>query len=140
MKNLLLSFTLGAGCLISHQTYAQNLDGNTLYVDAVINLQQSMPRKATIDGKRIYSVDSDHICSITVTMGSSRQYQFSLVTWPEKGHIDDAGYSEFILKDTDNKPHILRTDKIKGKRFLASMKNLITNCQKSTQKNKFNDS
>ena len=140
MKNLLLSFTLGAGCLINHQTYAQNLDGNTLYVDAVINLQQSMPRKATIDGKRIYSVDSDHICSITVTMGSSRQYQFSLVTWPEKGHIDDAGYSEFILKDTDNKPHILRTDKIKGKRFLASMKNLITNCQKSTQKNKFNDS
>lgn len=140
MKTLFLSCTFAAACLLSYTTYAQTLDEPSLYVDAANNLQKTMPRKATIDGKRIYSVVSDHICSITVTMESSRQYQFSLLTWPDKGNIDDSGYTEFILKDTDNKPHILRTDRIKGKNFLASMKNLTKNCRESTKNNKIKES
>lgn len=127
-------------CLVSHTTYAQTLNAPSLYVDAASNLQKTMPRKATIDGKKIYSVVLDHICSITVTMESSRQYQFSLITWPDKGNVDDSGYTAFILKDTDNKPHILRTDRVKGKLFLASMKNLVKNCQESQKNNKVKES
>lgn len=140
MKTLFLSCTLAMACLINHSTHAQTLDAPSLYVDAANSLQKTMPRKATIDGKKIYSVVSNHICSITVTMESSRQYQFSLMTWPEKGNIDDSGYTEFILKDTDNKPHILRTDRVKGKNLLASMKNLIKNCHESQKNNKVKES
>ncbi|MDI2113285.1 hypothetical protein [Commensalibacter nepenthis] len=140
MKTLLLSCSFVTGFFVTYHTYGQNVQNTSLYLNAVSNLQQSMPRKATIDGKRIYSVASDHICSITVTMESSRKYQFSLLTWPENSHVDEAGYTEFILNDTDNKPHILRTDKVKGMKFLNSMKNLIKNCQEFSKNKKINES
>lgn len=148
MQKLVLSGAFIIAGLFNYQAYAQTLDDTTLldntplvdntslYITAVKSIQKTMPNKVTIDGKRIYSVNSDHICSITVTMNSSREYQFSLMTWPEKGQVDDAGYTEFILKDTDNKPHILRTDQVKGKQFLANMSKLIKNCRESTKKNK----
>lgn len=140
MKTIFLSCSLAISYMITYQSYAQLSNKNASYVNAVSNLQQTMPRKATIDGKRIYNVVADNICSITVTMESSRQYQFSLMNWPEKSKVDDSGYIGFILQDTDNKPHILRTDKVKGKQFLTSMKNLIENCQKSIKNNEINDS
>ncbi|OUI78830.1 hypothetical protein HK18_05345 [Commensalibacter intestini] len=146
MQKLVLSGVLIITGLVNCQAFAQTvdntalIDNTALYVSAVKNIQKTMPSKVTIDGKRIYSVNSDHICSITVTMSSSRQYQFSLLTWPDKGQVDDSGYTEFILKDTDNKPHILRTDQVKGKQFLANMSKLIKNCQESTKKNKITNS
>lgn len=140
MQKLVLSGVLIITGLVNCQAFAQAVDNTALYVSAVKNIQKTMPSKVTIDGKRIYSVNSDHICSITVTMSSSRQYQFSLLTWPEKGQVDDSGYTEFILKDTDNKPHILRTDQVKGKKFLINMNKLIKNCQESTKKNKITTS
>ncbi|CAI3929311.1 unnamed protein product [Commensalibacter communis] len=140
MKTLFLSCSFVTSFFVTYQTYGQNVQNTALYPSAVNNLQQSMPRKATIDGKRIYSVNSDHICSITVTMESSRKYQFSLLTWPENSRVDEAGYTEFILSDTNNKPHILRTDKVKGVKFLNSMRNLIKNCQDFSKNKKISES
>lgn len=142
MQKIVLSSALIMAYVVTYQAHAQTIDdtalvdNTSLYISAVKNIQKTMPYKVTIDGKRIYNVVSDHICSITVTMNSNREYQFSLMTWPEKGQVDDAGYTEFVLKDTDNKPHILRTDQIKGKSFLSNMSKLIKNCQESTKKNK----
>lgn len=140
MQKLVLSSAFIITCFINYQARAETVDNTlavdnpSLYINAIKNIQNTMPNKVTVDGKRIYNVTADHVCSITVTMSSNRKYQFSLMTWPEKGQVDNAGYTEFILKDTDNKPHILRTDQVKGKKFLTNMNQLIKNCQESTKK------
>lgn len=100
-------------------------------VEAIHDLNQLAPVKATVDGKRIASVESDNVCFVTITMESHKKYRFSFLDWPKQGDMDDAGYSTYVLKDTENKPHVFRTDPIKGEKILTIVQNLIEDCTKA---------
>lgn len=128
MKTIFLSLFSLSSLAIYTTVYAQSEITPNLYHSSIKTLQKTMPHKATIDGKRISSVSSPDDCSVIVARDSKRQYQFSLTEWPKQGHVDETGYTVFILEDTDQKPHILRTDEIKGKVFLLSIDALVKNC------------
>ncbi|MDI2089779.1 hypothetical protein [Commensalibacter oyaizuii] len=141
MKPLFLSFAFISSIFTYNSSYALDTKQKpSPYEAAVQTIQQTMPSKVTIDGKRIFSVELNHECMATVIMDPKRQYPFMLNEWPQKGKIDDSGYSAFVLKDTYNKPHILRTDPIKGKKYLKSIDFLISNCIKSLKQKELSQS